>query len=174
MTEIKTADLAAELNVSAQRLSQWGAEGLNAAAKIRRGFYDRDKALAWIDVRRQANVRDPEDLPEQSSPHDIVAARVRLYTLQADGAGLRNELLRGELVTRSLLEAVLSELGVRLLQPIDEWVRGAGSAKQIARNKECADDLRNSLVRTVEDIRSTLDAGEDLGPTRVRLPRRMG
>ena len=175
MAEIKTADLAAEVGVVHQRISQWEREGLREAAKLRRGWFDREKALEWIETRRSANARESKDLPEQDvGVADIVAARVRLYNAQGDGALLRNAILRGELITRELVEAVLSELGVRLLQPLDEWVRGAGSSAQIARNKEAADDFRRELVRAIEDVRRTLDAGEDLGPTRVRLPRRVG
>lgn len=175
MSELRTAKLAEKIGVHEQRIYQWAREGLADAAKLRRGYWDEAKALQWVEARRMANVREPTNLPEPTySAADIVEARTRLYTLQGDGAELRNAILRGELITRALLESVLAELGSRLLQPLDEWVRAGGSAAQIARNKEAADALRSTLEGAVEDLRSTLDAGEDLSATRVRLPRRMG
>ena len=90
MTEIKSGDLCAEVGVSRQRLSQWCHEGLREAAQTRRGWWDKDAALAWIAERRG-------DAEAAAGGPDLTAQRTRLVAAQADWQELRNRREAGEL-----------------------------------------------------------------------------
>ena len=180
MSEITTKELAELAGVNNQRISQWAKEGLHAA-KIRVNCWDREKALAWVEARRAANTREAWNGPEIVEPsgptvtaQDLLEERCGLLRVQKEGGELRNALLRGEVITRQLADQTLAELGMMMLEPLDEWVRAGGTPAQIAKNQEVSYELRRAWVRASEHVRRTLDAGEDLSPTRVRLPGRMG
>lgn len=175
---ISTKQLAAEAGVNLQRVSQWAKEGLADHAKFGHNKWDRERALAWIEARRAGNRHDPipqnDDGTITVAAGDITAERCGLYRAQREGAELRNDMLRGELSTRRRVLEIWTALTGELITVVDSWVREGGTAHQIAENQRLANELRRRVKDSHESLARDIDAGEDVGPTRVRLPRRMG
>lgn len=183
MSTIGTEDLALEVGVSRQMIGRWAKEGLAAAAKVSRGKWDRERALAWIGDRRE----DSPNLEGTEQPRgDLTEARIRLYTLQGDGVAMRNSLLEASVVFRDSAVKAFSECTAELMACGDAWARDATSdaakpllehvsaATVVALKAELWNELRSLQAQAVRRVAGTLAAGEDVGSARVRLPGRMG
>lgn len=182
-TIIKTIELAKEAGVSRQMIGKWALEGLATAARVGHGKWDREVALSWIADRR-------EDSPNfdggPSTRMDIAEARCRLYTLQGDGAELRNALLEASVVFRDSAVSAFSECTSELIAAGDAWARDAttpackmllehvSAATAIKIKAELWHELRTRQAEAVRRVERTLAAGEDVGSARSRLPGRMG
>lgn len=176
---ISTAELCEAANVSQPTVSRWGAEGLNAAAKVGRGKWRREDALAWIADRREDSLAfDDQVAPalgsDGASPRALLEARTRLYVAQGDGAHLRNEILAGNLVLRESAQTAYQEGYAACIAAGDRWVRTGTTAREIEQRRELWYELRRELADAVERVARTLARGEDVGSSRVRLPRRVG
>lgn len=182
-TEIGTEDLAVEVGVSRQMIGRWAREGLEEVAKIRRGKWDRERALTWIGDRREDSVRMDDT---NASPGDLVAARIRLYNLQADGAKIRNDLAEASVVYRDTAERVISESAGQQIAAGDAWARDPGTeackplldkmspAQLLQIKAELWNELRRTQADAIRSASRTLAIGEDVGSARVRVARRVG
>lgn len=188
MTEIVTSkELLAEVAVSRNQLSLWGKEGLEHAAKVSHGKWDRERALIWIADRRADSLReDGRDAPEGMDWGTISEHRARLYKLQGDGQELRNDIQRGHLVYRESAVQAFAEATQEIIAVGDGWARDVGTdavrplldtltqAQALHIKLEIWNELRDLHATAVRRIEGTLAGGVDVGPSRVRLPRRMG
>lgn len=178
MTDIRTSELADEAGVHIQRVYQWAREGLDGAAKLRRGYYDREKALAWIEARRLVNEHDPPNVSNPAavtlSTDDVVFERYRVLRSQADGNELRNDRLRGDSLSAGVVMALEAAREGRDNAVIDEWVRDGKNAADIADRLRLANALKEGRRAAREDLRDLIANGEDLSATRIRESRRVG
>lgn len=181
---IGTADLAHEAGVSRQMIARWSREGLEEAAKLGRGKWDREVALSWIADRR-------EDSPNLNgagiTSSDLAAARKRLYDVQAEGGEIRNRMAERSLVPRSDATGAFSQATAECIAAGDAWARdhttpasaplvdaGLSAAKVIALKAELWNELRTQQADAVRRVESDLADGGDVGSTPIRLSRRMG
>ena len=182
-TPIRTADLAAEVNVSRQLIARWSREGLAQAAKISHGKWDREKALAWIADRREDSPRLDGQGPTSA---ELMQARIRLYAAQGEGAEIRNGLAMATLVYRDRATSAFTEAASEQIASGDAWARDhttpaakpllehLSAALVIALKAELWNELRRLQSESVERVARALASGEDVAPTRIRVSRRMG
>lgn len=180
---VRTADLAHEVGVSRQMIAHWSREGLEEAAKLGRGKWDRRAALSWISDRR-------EDSPlldgAGPSSGDLAAARIDLYRVQAEGGKIRNRLAIGELVRRKRAVTEISAVTAECVAIGDAWARDhttpacaalakhVTAAQVIAIKAEVWHEIRQLHADAVRRVDAYLAVGEDVGPTRIRVPGSMG
>jgi len=172
--EIRTKQLLRELNISSGRLTQLAQEGLSIA-KVRYGWWDREKALEWARERQLISdavtggrvVRDTQESSELA--RELMLSRIRLVGLQGDGQSARNDVLTAQTVLRSDVIETWSTAMMRIMTTLDIYVRSGETAHEIARRKQMANDLRRSIADELESMSGSLEAGVDLSPTRVRL-----
>ena len=180
---LSTADLAAEVGVSRQMIARWSREGLQEAAKIKHGKWDRERALSWIADRR-------EDSPyldgQGNGPSELVAARIRLYQVQAVGADIRNKAAESLLIYRERATGTFASMTAECIAAGDAWARDhttpacavllehVSAAAALAIKAEIWNELRQRQADAVRRVEVDLAAGEDVGPTRVRISGRVG
>lgn len=168
---IRTIDLANEAGVSRQRIAQWGREGLEAAAKVSYGKWDRERALSWIADRREDS---PVPLPGSDLQKQLTSARTKLYELQGDAQRLRNEILAGNLVLADTVENIAREQWAGIVAAGDQWVAEGRTGEIQHDRRKLWHDLRTRLFRAIEDISTSLSSGEDVAAARVRYGGRVG
>ncbi len=181
--EIKTADLAHEVGVSRQMIGKWSKEGLKDAAWISHGKWDRERALSWIADRREDS---PDWQGKTPAGKDLVAARIKLYTVQAEGAEIRNKAAEALLVYRDTAMGAFSAVTAECIAAGDAWARDhttpaaqvllerVSAAQVLALKAEVWNEVRGIQAEAVRRVEADLAAGEDVGPTRIRVARRMG
>ena len=184
MTDIiTTGELHRVANVSRQMISRWSREGLEQAAKVGRGKWDREAALSWIADRREDS---PNFDGAQEARSDLNEARIRLYTLQGDGVSMRNALLEASVVFRDSAVKAFSATVSEMIAAGDAWARDATTpackpllehlspAAVLALKAELCNEYRSLQAEAVRRVAGTLAAGEDVGSARTRLPGRVG
>ena len=168
---VRTADLAHEVGVSIQMIGKWAREGLKDAAKISHGQWDRERALSWIADRREDS---PVPVPGSDLQKQLTAARTKLYELQGDAQSLRNEILAGNLVLADSVENMAREQWAAVVAAGDQWVAGGRTGEIQYERRKLWHDLRTKLLRSIEDIASSLRGGEDVTAARIRYGGRVG
>lgn len=180
---ICTADLAAETGVSRQMIGRWSREGLEDAAKVGYGKWDREKALQWIADRRE----DSETLNGTGpTSGELMAARIDLYRTQAQGAKIRNAAAESTLVLRTAATGAYSECQAEIIAAGDAWARDPkteaceplrrhmSEAAVIALKAELWHELRARCADSVRRVEFDLATGADVGAARIRLPGSVG
>ena len=162
MSSITTAELAAAVGLTVQRIGQYRGEGM--PGYIGRNEWDSELALKWIAERRE----------DSQSPADVTALRARLYGLQGDAQEIRNDILRGNVVlvdsARTIYAAAISDQ----VSVGDVWVTQGKNAAEQALRRELWFDLRERLRESIEGVGSALERGEDVAVSRLRYAKRMG
>lgn len=164
-------------------IAKWGREGLDEAAKVGRGLWNRERALSWIADRREDSLRLDGGGPPNA---DLVIARIALYKAQTKGAEIRNDLAMASLCFRDKATDAFSSAASEQIAAGDAWsrdhqspacstlARQVGPAQVLAIKAELWNELRELQSRSIERIAGTLAAGEDVGPASIRLSRRVG
>ena len=187
MTEIVTSKaLLIELGgVTRNQLSQWGKEGLEAAAKVSHGKWRREDALSWVADRRADSLYEDGKPASGVDWGTIAEHRARLYKLQGDGQEMRNGLMEASLVYRESAVAATAEAAQEQIAAGDAWARdattpackalkGVTQAQALAFKAEMWNELRQIQAQAIRRVAGALAVGEDVGSARVRVPRRMG
>lgn len=174
MTELTTAKLLAELDISAARLSVLSSEGLHAYAKLGRNRWDADRAREWMHARRTVSATLPKstDNPMATAgplSERLLESRILLTTLQADGQRARNDILEAKTIVRDRVIEQLADSHGRIIAIVESWVRLGESAHDIAARKRLAEQLRTMIADELEHCARTWEAGEDVATTRVRI-----
>ena len=186
---ITTRELLAETGVVKSMLTAWSKEGLALAAKVSHGKWRREIALAWIADRRADSLKESAlaMTPDEGTDWGSIAEqRTRLYKLQGDGQELRNGLLEANLVYRESAIAATAEAAQEQIAAGDAWARDASTpackailgtltqAQALAAKLELWNELRSIQAETIRRVAGALASGEDVGPSRVRVPRSVG
>ena len=181
--EIRTADLAHEVGVSRQMIARWSREGLEEAAKLGHGRWDRQAALSWIADRREDSPTLDGTGPTSG---ELAKARIDLYRVQAEGGKIRNSLATSELVRRKRAITEISAVTAECVATGDAWARDhttpacavltkhVSAAQAIAIKAEVWNEIRQLHADAVRRVDAYLSAGEDVGPTRIRVPGSLG
>ena len=181
---IRTADLAHEVCVSRQMVAKWSREGLENAAKVGHGKWDREAALQWIAERR-------EDVPPGSATPAEAASlteqRRLLYRSQTEYSDIRNGVAKNLLVYRDAASRAFSEYAAAQLADIESWTqdtsdpaaqmllkRGMTAAEVQVIKTGLANELRRRQAELVRGVDAVLSTVEDVGAARIRLSGRMG
>ena len=172
MTEIRTADLLAELGITRGRLSQLSQEGLKVA-KVRHGYWNHELVREWMAKRQEltlattaqtsAAIENMGTLTEQ-----FLVAKIRLENLKAVGQEARNDRLLAKSVNRDTVLEELAMMAGRFIGVLNEWVREAGDAHGERARLRAANDLRSRLANDLDTFARVSAAGEDVAPTRIR------
>lgn len=181
---IKTTDLAHEVGVSRQTIAKWAREGLQEAAKVSHGKWDRERALSWIADRRE----DAGELDKRSDIAKAMAeARTELYKSQTKGSDIRNDLAMGVLCYRDRALDAFAKAASAQIATGDAWARdhkspacaaladkGLSAAAILQLKAEVWNELRGLQSESLERVARDLAIGEDVAPSRVRVARRVG
>ena len=170
-------------------IARWSREGLEEAAKVRRGHWHREAALSWIaDRREDASIRAHMgqhgaelDDDSRSTGQDLLEARLALYRQQARGQEIRNSAAEAQLVPREKAIGTYAETQARIIARGDAWARDPNTeaakpllerlspAAVIQLKAELWHELRAQHADVIRVLETHLAHGEDVGSTRIRL-----
>ena len=142
---VTAKDLAAELNISQQRIRQFVQAGMPRHAH---GKYDLETCLQWV-----ADNRQDQGVPNTGA---LAEERTRYYKAQADTVVFNLEVKRGEHVQRDVVLATLSNIVHGIIGRLDTWVDQAPSAEEMNLRRECSWSCRDEIGRAVESAESDL------------------
>lgn len=181
---IGTGALAEEVGVTRQMIAKWAAMGLEDAAKVGRGKWDRERALSWLaDVREDAF---PDGVTPEAAA-TLTETRTRLYAAQTEYQELRNGIAKNVLMYREAATRAMNEYAAQQVADVDAWARdtsdeaahiltakGISAAEVIKIKSEVANGLRGRQPELVGRVIDVLRAVEDVGATRIRLSGSVG
>lgn len=153
MSEVTTTELAAILGTSRQSIGIWAKEGLEDEAKIRRGRWDEDKAVAWVAMRRGVMTTD-------DGTTTLAEAKTRQTVALAVWYELRNKREAGEIAYLDDMEAAVMELFAVLREEGDREA-ARGTAQEQAWKRDLWHKLCRCLRVRVRDLVEARARGED-------------
>lgn len=169
MPEISTRDLANRLGVTRSRLAQYATMGM---PKLRRGWYDEDVAVKWVEDYRTERKGMPTVRDEGEAT--IADARLRYVNAQALGQEKRNALYDGTTVLTETVVTVVRQRDAAIIAGVSEWVTRAANGKERAMRQEIFDGFRTAVTSTIESFVADISSGDSVAATRTRSPRRVG
>ena len=163
---IGTGALAAEFGVDRRTISNWRAQGM---PQVARGKWDLGLCKSWV-----AEFRDDQLIEATASAEELRAAKLRVYTAQAERHEVLNARLFAELVHVEVVQAVHAQCIAEQISAGDNWVAQARNAEEKEQRRALWFNLRDRIAESSETLSRALAAGEDVAPTRLRNGRSMG
>lgn len=167
MAEVSSPELAVMADLSRARIYQLAAEGM--PGKIRRGVWDSDAAMEWINERRESSEASGRPHKGPIVSHEAVGTRADLIALQCEAQKIRNGVLSADLLLRDSAQRIFSEMIAEQIAVGDRWVAMGRTGKDQADRREIWHELRGKMHRSIERVAAAFSVGEDVATSRVRL-----